>query len=79
MHPLLYLPEFKSSEYVKAHGQLDLIVEPGEGQDPQVAVEDRLQSIISLLFSTREKGGEAPVEAPVPPTKEDMEVGTNGK
>lgn len=75
---LLYLPENKSSEYVKAHGQLDLIVEPGEGQDSQEAVEDRLQSIISLLFSTRKEGGEASVEAPVPPTKEDMEVQMDG-
>lgn len=65
----------QSSEYVKAHGQLDLIVEPGEGQDSQEAVEDRLQSIVSMLFSG-DASAAAPVskETSVPATKEDMEV-----
>ncbi|CAM9750893.1 unnamed protein product [Pylaiella littoralis] len=71
---------FQSSEYVKAHGQLDLIVEPGEGQDTQEAVEDRLQSIVSLLFSgdgeEPSAAGKVPSldETPVPATKEDMEA-----
>lgn len=63
---------------MKAHGQLDLIVEPGEGQDSQEAVEDRLQSIVSLLFGADGKAAAAPAkdeDAPVPPTKEDMEAG----
>lgn len=65
----------QSSEYVKAHGQLDLIVEPGEGQDSQEALEDRLQSIVSLLFSEDASAvASAPKEASVPATKEDMEV-----
>ena len=68
----------QSSEYVKAHGQLDLIVQPGEGQDSQEAVEDRLQSIVSLLFAGDGKIS-SPVakEACVPATKEDMEVSKN--
>lgn len=67
---------WQSSEYVKAHGQLDLIVEPGEGQDPQEAVEDRLQVIVSLLFQLGEKAisPSSTSEASVAPTKEDMEV-----
>ncbi|CAM9310439.1 unnamed protein product [Ectocarpus sp. 6 AP-2014] len=66
---------FQSSEYVKAHGQLDLIVEPGEGQDAQEAVEERLQSIVSLLFGSGSEGGKGDPPAPaVPPTKEDMEA-----
>lgn len=65
----------QSSEYVKAHGQLDLIVEPGEGQDVQEAVEDRLQSIVSLLFGSGSEGGKGAPPAPVvPATKEDMEA-----
>lgn len=71
----------QSSEYVKAHGQLDLIVEPGEGQDSQEAVEDRLQSIVSLLFEGGGKGnggggkGVPSLKEPaVPATKEDMEA-----
>lgn len=65
----------QSSEYVKAHGQLDLIVEPGEGQDSQEALEDRLQSIVSMLFSG-DASAAVPVskETSVPATKEDMEV-----
>lgn len=65
---------------MKAHGQLDLIVEPGEGQDTQEAVEDRLQSIVSLLFSgdgeEPSAAGKVPSldETPVPATKEDMEA-----
>ena len=66
----------QSSEYVKAHGQLDLIVEPGEGQDSQEAVEDRLQSIVSLLFAGDGKTATPVVkEASAPATKEDREVG----
>lgn len=66
----------KSSEYVKAHGQLDLIVEPGEGQDSQEAVEDRLRSIVLLLYSKKEVNEHAhPSAAKVAlPTTEDMEV-----
>lgn len=65
----------KSSEYVKAHGQLDLIVEPGEGQDPQEALEDRLQSIVSLLFAGEGKDSASSEEGEcIPATKEDMEV-----
>ena len=66
----------QSSEYVKAHGQLDLIVEPGEGQDSQEAVEDRLQSIVSLLFggSGDGKGFPSSTGPAVPATKEDMEL-----
>ncbi|CAN0285747.1 unnamed protein product, partial [Ectocarpus fasciculatus] len=66
---------FQSSEYVKAHGQLDLIVEPGEGQDAQEAVEERLQSIVSLLFGSGSEEGKRETPAPVvPATKEDMEA-----
>ncbi|CAM9739850.1 unnamed protein product, partial [Ectocarpus sp. 8 AP-2014] len=66
---------FQSSEYVKAHGQLDLIVEPGEGQDAQEAVEERLHSIVSLLFASGSEGGKGDPPSPaVPPTKEDMEA-----
>ena len=65
----------QSSEYVKAHGQLDLIVEPGEGQDSQEAVEDRLQTIVSLLFGGGGgKGVPSSTEPAVPATKEDMEA-----
>lgn len=75
---LLCIINVQSSEYVKAHGQLDLIVEPGEGQDPQEAVEDRLHCIVSLLFEPS-KDGKAispvvSVEPSVPATKADMEV-----
>ena len=61
---------------MKAHGQLDLIVEPGEGQDSQEAVEDRLQSIVSLLFggSGDGKGFPSSTGPAVPATKEDMEA-----
>eukprot|EP00903_Cladosiphon_okamuranus_P009747 g9267.t1 len=66
---------FQSSEYVKAHGQLDLIIEPGEGQDSQEAVEDRLQSIVSLLFDGGDNKVVPSLEKPaVPATKEDMEA-----
>lgn len=67
----------QSSEYVKAHGQLDLIVEPGEGQDQQEAIEDRLQNIVSLLYNPKKDASVAGATEPsIPPTKEDMEVGT---
>lgn len=51
-------------------------MEPGEGQDSQEAVEDRLESIVSLLFAAGGKGGAVPSlsEAAVPATKEDMEA-----
>lgn len=51
-------------------------MEPGEGQDSQEAVEDRLQSIVSLLFAAGGEGGAVPSlsEAAVPATKEDMEA-----
>lgn len=69
---------WQSSEYVKAHGQLDLIVEPGEGQDPQEAIEDRLQSIVSKLYqpggAEKSASPATPPEVSVAPTKEDMEV-----
>ena len=54
-------------------------MEPGEGQDSQEAVEDRLQRIVSLLFAGDGKATTPALkEASAPATKEDMEVSENG-